>query len=762
MCLFVEFVPQEVINTDTGEVINAKSFSTRERIIANNPDLMKTWKLYAVLPVVFAPFMVSGYLQALIFREALERFGLFYGVDLLGATLGSVGIPLLLYPIGLKGAVYSVAVISAAPAIYAAYSRLDLRKAALAGLALIAGTMVVVESTGSLQVRYTAGFAEKDVKRTYWTPMARIGVLEIKGREVYLIDNTTRTWYAPDDEETLRTYGDSLYTVPMEVKKGGSALIIAAGGGQEIAMARHFGMGQIDAVEIAGPIVDDAIYQRADDPNNPWRFEGVTPYRADGRSVVMRTDRKYDVIQMKEVNFWTMASQISQVWSPFFIYTQEAFAEYFDKLTDDGMLCFTTLNFKPGIDGMSPSRRFASVVAGMKMAGVERPHEHLIIVQRPFGKKKYRIMVVAKRSPWTDADLDEFERVLKKRGRKHEIVYPLRRTADQTEKDRRRVRRVDKLIAKVKPRPFWKNWQIRKDVRKKRNKIAREPITDDKPYLESSGLFDQVTEFGSVIAELYLVLLGTLSAIVVVFIAVPFALRRRREREGRKGMPLRLVGMLAATGLGFMFVEMAAIFRFQLYLHHPTIAMIVVLSSVILGAGLGSLHSERAADGTREKAAAIYALLGMGLAALLLLGGPVWGHRLLLSMPMALTILGIFALMMLLGFLLGHVVPLSMKHYIGDTPELVPYAWALTVTGSVYGAVGASILSRELGMTYVALLGLGCYGAAALIAGGGAWWSARRKSTPQAGETKAEDPEDPEDSEDSGPHASDGEPESED
>ena len=501
VCLSVEFVPQEVIDTDTGEVVKATSFNQRKRLIANDPDLMQTWKLYAVLPVVFAPFMVSGYLQALLFREALQRFGLFYGIDLLGATLGSVGIPLLLYPVGLKGAVYGTALISVTPAVYAAWRRIDLRRASVIGTALVLGTMLVVEVTGSLQVRYTAGFAEEDVKRTYWTPMARIGVLEIDDREVYLIDNTTRTWYAPNDATTLKTYGRSLYTVPMELRKGGAALIIASGGGQENAMAHHFGMAHIDAVEIAGPIVDDIINERADDPNNPYLLPGTTGFKADGRSVAMRADRKYDVIQMKEVNFWTMASQISQVWSPFFIYTQEAFAEYFDKLSDDGMLCFTTYNRRQGIEGMSPSRRFASVVAGMRMAGVERPQDHLIIVQRPF-YKAYRIMVVAKRSPWSEEDLDEFERVLETRGRKHEIVYPLRRTADQTKKDRRRVRRVNQMIGKVRPRPFWKNWRIRKDVDEKRSKIAREPITDDKPYLESSGLFDQVTDFGSVIAEL--------------------------------------------------------------------------------------------------------------------------------------------------------------------------------------------------------------------------------------------------------------------
>lgn len=724
VCLSVEFVPQEVIDADTGELVDATSFNERKRLIADNPDLMQTWKLYAVLPVVFAPFMVSGYLQALLFREALDRFGLFYGVDLLGATVGSVGIPLLLYPLGLTGAVYSVAFISMLPALFAAWKRLDLRRGATIGVALLVGTVVFVEATGSLEIRFTAGFAEKDVKRKYWSPMARIGVLEIDDWDVYLIDNTSRTWYAPYNAQTIERFADSLYTVPMELKSGGSALIIASGGGQEISMAHHYKMSHIDAVEIAGPIIEDALTARADDPTNPYLFPEVTPHKADGRSVAMRADRKYDVIQMKEVNFWTMASQISQVWSPYFIFTQEAFAEYFSKLEDEGLLCYTTYDGGNGVRGTSASRRFGSMIAGLRLAGVKHPEDHLLIAQRPFYHAN-RIMVVARKTPWDETSIREFEQVLKTRGRKHELMYPVRTPETQSKKARKAAEYAHSLIPKVKPRPVTKNWRIRTDSKKQRKRMRGQPITDDQPYLETSGLFAQLTEFGSVIAELYLVLLGTLSAIVVVFIVVPFALRGRRRREGRKSMPLRLVGILAATGLGFMFVEMAAIFRFQLYLHHPTIAMIVVLSSMILGAGIGSLHSERV-TGSRERSTAVYALLGLVVSAIVLLGVPVWGHRALLAMPMPLVVISIFGMMALLGFLLGHVVPLSMKHHIGDTPQLVPYAWALTVTGSVYGAVAASILSRELGMTYVALLGLGCYAGATVIAGAGAWWTARR------------------------------------
>jgi len=69
-----------------------------------------------------------------------------------------------------------------------------------------------------------------------------------------------------------------------------------------------------------------------------------------------------------------------------------------------------------------------------------------------------------------------------------------------------------------------------------------------------------------------------------------------------------------------------------------------------------------------------------------------------------------------MGFVLGHLVPLSMARFGGDRPAVLPFAWAISVAGSVAGTVAASILSRELGMVFVILIGAACYGAVALVA----------------------------------------------
>jgi hypothetical protein len=55
----------------------------------------------------------------------------------------------------------------------------------------------------------------------------------------------------------------------------------------------------------------------------------------------MRSKQRYDMIQMLDVNFATLAGQISHAWSPNFVSTQEAFSEYMEHLKESGVLCYS-------------------------------------------------------------------------------------------------------------------------------------------------------------------------------------------------------------------------------------------------------------------------------------------------------------------------------------------------------------------------------------------------------------------------------------
>ena len=224
----------------------------------------------------------------------------------------------------------------------------------------------------------------------------------------------------------------------------------------------------------------------------------------------------------------------------------------------------------------------------------------------------------------------------------------------------------------------------------------------------------------SLIGGLYRTLLIIMGILAFLFVILPFVIRRPGGGEKVRIDP-RLLLILALTGIGFMFLEMAGIYRYQLYLHHPTLAMIVVLSSMILGAGLGSLHSGTIPESRKESRIPLCAG-GVVLGSIVLfLVIPLGGHRFLLWMPMAALLPLVFAAFAALGFLLGQVVPLSIDRYGQGQSNLLAWCWAITVTGSVLGTVLASLLARDFGMFAVAVLGILSYicvaitGAAGLV-----------------------------------------------
>ena len=708
--LQIEFVPQRIEDPNTRLVRENLSFVERVSALERNPGLFNTWKLYGAIPLAFLPFFFAGYLQAIIFRSAPAKFGRMYGIDLIGATFGSITIPLLLYPFGLRATVFITAAVALVPVFWELVSRERTVRMASACLAPVL-IMAVLWATGSFQIRYAAGFSEKDLIREHWSPMSRVALLNYRNQQMYVIDNGSRTFYVPKNERTVKGYMRSLYTIPFEMKQGGDLLVIASGGGQELTMASHFGMKRIDAVEIARPIVTDILENRKHEAGNPYLLPNVRSHIADGRSVVMRSKDRYDLIEMLDVNFATVAGQISLAWSPNFVSTQEAFSEYLNHLKEDGFLCYTLFSTIRSPIAGEKGRRLVSLIAGMKLAGIVRPDEHLVILSRalPYGSQT---LYMVKKTPFNSDELSAIARIAEARGEDIKILFPdvedvVGREGVQSLQRGGLTGTGGYLVAV-------------QEICRQTNPVygvagaltvpnkRGVPLSDDRPYLVGSGLMSKGSRFESVISGLYTPLLKVMGILAFVFLLLPFVVRRPGGGE-RVKIDVRLVLILALTGVGFMFLEMAGIYKYQLYLHHPTLAMIVVLSSMILGAGLGSLHSGTIRTAGKENAIALCSGSAALASIALFVTVPLWGHGFLLWLPIPVLLPLVFIAFAALGFLLGHVVPLSIDRYSRGQANLLAWCWAITVTGSVFGTVLASILARDYGMFFVAALGISAY-----------------------------------------------------
>jgi hypothetical protein len=245
-----------------------------------------------------------------------------------------------------------------------------------------------------------------------------------------------------------------------------------------------------------------------------------------------------------------------------------------------------------------------------------------------------------------------------------------------------------------------------------RYKFDLRPATDDRPYFGDFFRWRALPEIlalrlqgGAGLLEWgYLVLAATLAQAALlstILILLPLAGGRLREAGSGRG---RTAVYFLAIGLAFLFIEIAFIQRFTLFLGNPIYAVAVVLAGFLVFAGLGSacapafvrylegasIHMRLPPIRTAAFAVALVAIFYM--AAL----SPMLDRLMLLTdvakVPVALLLIAPLALPM------GMPFPLGLAR---TPPALVPWAWAINGSASVLSAVLATILARQLGFQMV-------------------------------------------------------------
>ncbi len=193
-------------------------------------------------------------------------------------------------------------------------------------------------------------------------------------------------------------------------------------------------------------------------------------------------------------------------------------------------------------------------------------------------------------------------------------------------------------------------------------------------------------------------------------------MRRGRGGPGGSGFAegARVAVYFFALGLAFLFVEIAFIARFTLFLGHPVYAAAVVLSGFLVFAGLGSGASTRLGErlGGTAIVAAVAAIAVVALAYLGLLPPLLAALR---PLPDAAKIALSLALIAPLAFAMGMPFPLGLARLARRAPGWIPWAWAINGSASVVSAVLAIVLAIHLGFTAVVAIAVALYLAAAAV-----------------------------------------------
>src|SRR5215204_5054675 len=129
----------------------------------------------------------------------------------------------------------------------------------------------------------------------------------------------------------IQKYMDYL---PYEMINANNTLVIGSGGGEDIFVALSGGADNVTAVEL-NPLVVSAVKRFDSQSRNIYNNNNVELIIDDGRRFISSSTEKYDVIVLKLVDSWAAQLAGGYALSENYLYTVEAFQQYFRHLDKD-------------------------------------------------------------------------------------------------------------------------------------------------------------------------------------------------------------------------------------------------------------------------------------------------------------------------------------------------------------------------------------------------------------------------------------------
>jgi predicted membrane-bound spermidine synthase len=206
---------------------------------------------------------------------------------------------------------------------------------------------------------------------------------------------------------------------------------------------------------------------------------------------------------------------------------------------------------------------------------------------------------------------------------------------------------------------------------------------------------------------------GDVPVVAVLFIAfimasVFFGLPMLSKEELRNSLKSERKALVyfACLGLGFIFVEVCLIQRFVLFLGHPVYSISIVLCSLLLAAGLGSLLSEKIKPVPNN---IIFLLLSLAAAVLVMHFSIPWLSRVFVdhSLPVRMGIAIVFIAAS--GLLLGMPMPIAIRYLKQEERHVIPWGWAINGYFGVVGSALTVLVAINFGFGAVFYIAALCY-----------------------------------------------------
>jgi SAM-dependent methyltransferase len=721
------------------------SFALAQRLPFNALEVVWEPRQLLYLLVLYALFTVPFFCGAncigLAFARFGDRIGRIYRYDLVGAGTGSLAIVLALFAVSPSVCLRILTGLGIAAAALACAGEAG-RRRVVAVLLLVGAVIVPTALPGSwtaLRLSEYKGLSmalqvpDTEVVDETSSPLGLLTVVRspaipFRHAPGLSLNNTAE----PPEQLGLFTDGDGLSVItaydggrdslayldfttsalPYHLRRRPTVLVLGAGGGADVLQALYHEASRVDAVELDPAVVRLVRDVHGDFAGGLYTRPEVRLHVAEARGFVAGAADTWDLIQMPLLDSFGSAAAGVHSLSESYVYTVEAFREYLRHLAPGGLLAITRWLKLPPRDSL---KLFLTALTALEADGAADPSRRLALI-----RSWNTTTLLVKNGAFTAEEIAAIRAFT--RDRSFDLAYYP--GIEREEANRSNLLDVphffDGAEALVGPRRAAFVGRYKFDIR---------PARDDRPYFFDffrwralPELMALRTQGGAALIEWgYLILFATLvqaAALSVGLILLPLALRRRTAPPTPERW--RIAAYFFGLGLAFLFIEIAFIQRFIVFLSHPLLAIAVVLSAMLIFAGLGSGYAPRLAErlarsgGGRARVSGIdLAVLGIAAVALayLVLLPPVF--RWLMPLPDLVKVAASLVLIAPLAFCMGMPFPLGLSRVSDRLPDLVPWAWGINGCASVLSAVLATILAIHFGFTAVVAIAVALYVAAA-------------------------------------------------
>ena len=528
-------------------------------------------RLLLAVALLSSTYLFGGCALALLLRRNHQDMPRLYMADLVGAGLGILLVILAMNLLGTPAAAFACAL----PVLLAAFLVAPRWLRILPVILAVGAVFLGLHGAELLELKREE---PAPVIYRHWDAVAKMKILDRgEGWRGLNIDNAANSpvfqfdgnWARPD---SLRFQFNIDVTNLIRRFDGCTFLSLGAGGGGDVLQALQAGATKVHAVEVVpyanwlmtkGPLAEYSGHIYAD--------PRVIVATEDARAYVRRHPHTFDVIYSLSSNTFAALASGAFAMAENYLFTTEAFEDYWNALTPHGFLSMEHQFYMP--------RLVSEVRDALRAQGVQDPEQHFAVYKLP---SLHRHLLLLSKDPLTEEIRENaYGAELFHHPEDLQLLYPTPPGKDGG------------LIARI----VANGWRAEQDS----TAINLSPATDNRPYVAQLGLWknfrrtalDKVSPYefnGFPLARLLAVVILLVGLLVMVPLTfLPYV--RGRER-------LRPVPWLYffTIGMAFMMVEVILIQKYTLFVGPSVYGLVTILFTLLFFSGLGSRVSRTVDD----------------------------------------------------------------------------------------------------------------------------------------------------------------------